>query len=66
MRRMRRLDRWGGMVSILGGLWAASFGSAAELLRVEEVELQPLLAATGRLVQSQDYVPQTLNQPLRQ
>ena len=56
MRRMRRLDRWGGMVSILGGLWAASFGSAAELLRVEEVELQPLLAATGRLVEALDVV----------
>ena len=44
------------MVATLGGLFSAGVPAAAELPRVDEVELQPLLAATERLVEALDVV----------
>lgn len=56
MLQMRRVIRWWGIQSMVAGLVAAGHAGAAELSRVEEVELQPLLAATVRLVEALDVV----------
>ena len=56
MLQMRRFILLLAIQSILTGLIAAGGAGAAELPRVEEVELQPLLAATVRLVEALDVV----------
>ena len=65
MQQRQRFVRWGGRLSTLAGLWAAGAVSAAELPRVDRVELQPLLAATARLVEALDVVGSPLPEPTK-